>query len=224
MSYHSMEKWRIIYKLIKLLTFLIKTILYTSISNYKIMPTRRQFIIGTALTTLGLGAGATLTETETGKNAKKVISILAHSEEPGSLENIAAETPEEILRSMHKVANHPRPDTKGKMEEDAFNNLYDFLGEKTTKESKYNPLSSKRGRTFEIDGVQYGIGIDIINGEPRVSLSWTSEKNSKKGKKIEGKWYFRLGVDGQLRFADTHKSERIIKKEEFVNLLKKLDY
>lgn len=188
------------------------------------MPTRRQFLTGTGLATLGVLTGASLTETQTGRNAKKVISVLTHSEEPGSLENMAAETPEEILRSMHKVANHPRPDTKGKMEEDAFNNLYDFLWEKTTKESKYNPLSDKRGRTFEIDGVQYGIGTDVINGESRVSLSWTSEKKSKKGKKIEGKWYFRLGVDGQLRFADTHKSERIIKKDEFISLLKKLDY
>lgn len=188
------------------------------------MPTRRQFLTGTGLATLGLAAGVTLTETETGKNAKKIISILTNSAEPGSLEKISAETPEEILRSMHKVANHPRPDTKGKIEEDAFNNLYDFLGEKTAKESKYNPLSDKRGRTFEIDGVQYGIGTDVLNGESRVSLSWTSEKNSKKGKKIEGKWYFRLWVDGQLRFADTHKSERIIKKDEFVSLLKKLDY
>ncbi|MCB9807496.1 twin-arginine translocation signal domain-containing protein [Candidatus Peribacteria bacterium] len=91
------------------------------------MPSRRQFLAGTGLATLGLVAGTTLTETETGKNAKRVISILTNSSEPGSLENIVAETPEEILRTMNKVAKHPRTDTKGKLEEDAFNNLYDFL-------------------------------------------------------------------------------------------------
>lgn len=188
------------------------------------MPTRRQFLTGMGLTTLGLAAWVTLTETETGKNAKKIISILTNSEEPGSLESITAETPEEILRTLNKIASHPRPDTKGKIDEDAFNNLYDFVVEKTTKENKYNPLSDKRGRTFEIDGIQYAIGVDVINGTRQVSVSWTSEKKTKKWQKIEWKWFFRLHVDGQIRFADTHKSERVIKKDEFVSLLKKLDY
>ena len=80
---------------------------------------------------------------------------------------------------MHKAAKRPRPDAEKRMEEDAFANVYEFLVENTSKDAAWKILSGKKGRTFELDGVKYAIGVDVVNGENVFSVEWTSDK--KKG-------------------------------------------